>query len=147
MLIMSWNVAGLSTTVNRIHETYSPANQKKAPASVALHAYIQRHGADILCLQEHKIPLSQLSDRSEPCGCSTVEGYESFWSCCVDKSKQGFNGVVTYAKKGSVLRANASPLGSPDLDDQGRCVMTDHGRFVFSMSTCQPLADNHSVTR
>lgn len=131
MLIMSWNVAGLSTTVNRIHETYSPANQKKAPASVALHAYIQRHGADILCLQEHKIPLSQLSDRSEPCGCSTVEGYESFWSCCVDKSKQGFNGVVTYAKTGTVLRANASPLGSPDLDDQGRCVVTDHGSFCL----------------
>lgn len=109
----------------------SQFSQKKAPASAALHAYIQRHGADILCLQEHKIPLSQLSDRSEPCGCSTVEGYESFWSCCVDKSKQGFNGVVTYAKKGTVLRANASPLGSPDLDDQGRCVMTDHGSFCL----------------
>jgi exonuclease III len=133
MLIMSWNVAGLSTTVNRIHESYSPFSQKKAPASAALHAYIQRHGADILCLQEHKIPLSQLSDRSEPCGCSTVEGYESFWSCCVDKSKQGFNGVVvTYAKKGTVLRANASPLGSPDLDDQRfRLAVTVDNRRVY----------------
>jgi hypothetical protein len=28
MLIMSWSVAGLSTTVNRIHESYSPTSQK-----------------------------------------------------------------------------------------------------------------------
>jgi exodeoxyribonuclease III len=133
MLLISWNVAGLSTTTNRIHESYNVAaanGKKKQPASSALAEYMGRHGADIFCLQEHKIPLSQLSARSEPRGSSTVEGYESFWSCCSDTSKRGFNGVVTYVKQGMVVSANSKPLGSPDLDEQGRCIMTDHGSFV-----------------
>jgi exodeoxyribonuclease III len=137
MLIMCWNVAGLSTTVNRIHASYGTTRPTKkrsiSRANVVLAEYLRRHSADIFCVQEHKIPLSQLSSRSEPHACSEIEGYESFWSCCVDPSKKGLNGVVTYVKTGTipVLRAHSRPLGSDDLDDQGRCVMTDHGHFVL----------------
>lgn len=127
MLIVCWNVAGLSTTVHRIQSIHGNRKQK----TPFLSEYMKRHQADIFCIQEHKIPVSQLSTRSEPLGCANVEGYESFWACCVDPTKKGFNGVVTYVRKGMVLRANARPLGSADLDDQGRCVMTDHGSFVL----------------
>lgn len=137
MYIISWNVAGLSPLTNRIHSSYNPPvtsdkkSASKVPPSVALQNFMTRHGADVFCLQEHKIPRKQLSSRSEPRGCSTVEGYESFWSCCVDQNKRGLNGVVTYARKGLVVSADSSPLGSRDLDEQGRCVMTDHGNFVL----------------
>ncbi|KAG7366212.1 exodeoxyribonuclease III [Nitzschia inconspicua] len=104
--------------------------RRKAPSSV-IGEFLRRHQADIFCVQESKIPLSQLESRSEPLQCAHVEGYESFWSCCVDTSKRGFNGVTTYVKKGMVASADSKPLGSPDLDDQGRCVMTDHGEFVI----------------
>lgn len=148
MLILCWNVAGLSTTVNRIKESYGSSsnnNSSKEKPSVVLAEYFERHGADIVCIQEHKIPLSQLSTRSEPMGCASIEPYESFWSCCIDKDKKGFNGVVTYVKKGMVLGADSSPLGSKDLDEQGRCVMTDHGTFVLfnvyvPASSGQPLS-------
>ncbi len=139
MLLICWNVAGLSTTLSKIdndYKTASIANTPDIPASRrsrshAFTHYLRRHGdPDILCIQEHKIPLKQLSSRSEPFGCSLVDGYESFWSCCVDKAKKGFNGVVTYAKSGTVQSANSRPLGCDDLDDQGRVVMTDHKDFV-----------------
>lgn len=137
MLILSWNVAGLSTTVNRIHDNYQPksaagekSNNNKH-SSAAFAEYISRHGATILCLQEHKIPIQQLSNRQEPRQCSNIPGFESFWSCCVDDTKKGLNGVVTYAPTGTVLAADPAPLGSPDLDQQGRCIMTDHGSFVL----------------
>lgn len=142
---MCWNVAGLSTTVNRIHTSYSlslpppssssdpSTKRKRGRSNVVIAEYLKRHSADIVCFQEHKIPLSQLSSRSEPRACSDIEGYESFWSCCVDQSKKGLNGVVTFVQKGKVpvVRANSRPLGSDDLDDQGRCIMTDHGNFVL----------------
>ena len=147
MLIVCWNVAGLATTVHRIQSSYGNKNNnsnKKRTTTLFLSEYMKRHNADIFCIQEHKIPQSQLSSRSEPLGCATVEGYESFWSCCVDPTKKGLNGVVTYVKKGLVVRANSRPLGSADLDDQGRCVMTDHGSFVLfnvyvPASSGQPL--------
>ena len=147
MYIISWNVAGLSPLTKRIHDSYNPpvtSDKKRAP-SVALHNFMARHGADVFCLQEHKIPRKQLSSKREPLGCSTVEGYDSFWSCCVDQNKRGLNGVVTYARKGLVVSADSAPLASNDLDDQGRCVMTDHGSFVLfnvyvPASGGQPLA-------
>ena len=106
VFLMSWNVAGLSTTANRIQESYGRTNSSKQtnnkrlrtqpPAKNggggaqchALADYFERHGSpEIVCLQEHKIPRAQLSNRSEPLNCAHVEGYESFWSCCVDDKR------------------------------------------------------------
>lgn len=147
MLLISWNVAGLSTTLNRIDKDYSSSStlnvqQSLLPTATGTNAtkrsrcytfshFLKLHGdPDILCIQEHKIPLHQLSSRSEPFGCAALDGYESFWSCCVDKTRKGFNGVVTFVKRGMVQYANVRPFECDELNDQGRAVMTDHGNFV-----------------
>ena len=150
MLILSWNVAGLKPALQKIHSDYggSSASSSAATASSSnattassskstktkidpFTNYLRLHGdIDLLCLQEHKIPLTQLSSRSEPHRCSTIDGYESFWSCATDQKSKGFNGVVTYAKVGTVQSANSTPLNDPELDNQGRCIMTNHGKFV-----------------
>ena len=159
MLIVSWNVAGLRPALQRIHSDYSTnggsnsgdqptlisssrcVSRSSSPPVVAAIAeddrhpfatYLRRHGhIDILCLQEHKIPYKTLADRSEPYQCSSIPGYESYWSCVTNVQSRGFNGVVTYAKCGTVRSADAAPLGVPELDEQGRCIMTDHGYFVI----------------
>ena len=136
MLILSWNVAGFSTTVKKLDANYGckiqQQKRKKDPSAV-IGDFFRRHQADIVCLQEAKIPKSSLEARSEPLQCAHVDGYESFWCCNVgaDTSKRGFNGVVTYCKTGTVVSADSRPLKCPELDDQGRCVMTDHGNFVL----------------
>ena len=130
MLILSWNVAGLSTTVDKIDKYYGDKTKRRNDPSAVIGDYFRRHKADIICIQEAKIPKTTLEIRREPLRCAHVTGYESFWSCCTDSSKRGFNGVVTYCKNGTVISADSRPLKSPDLDDQGRCVMTDHGTFV-----------------
>ena len=152
MLLVSWNVAGLKPLLEKIHADYGPSSRgsrssndndavAKSATSVhtsaasddALSTYLRRHGSpSILCLQEHKIPLAQLSSRSEPRRCATaVAGYESFWSCATSAKSRGFNGVVTYVREGLVRGADCAPFGDPELDDQGRCVATDHGEFVL----------------
>ena len=99
MLIVSWNVAGLKPALQKIHSDYGSSSSSVAAASSASSTksksdkgasaknkkkdsidpfanYIRLHGdVDILCLQEHKIPLTQLSSRSEPHRCSSIEGY------------------------------------------------------------------------
>lgn len=143
MLIVSWNVAGLKPALQKIYSDYGTTSSSNGNSSNATTSktkksnvdsfanYLRLHGdIGILCLQEHKIPLTQLSSRSEPHRCSTVDGYESFWSCATDQKSRGFNGVVTYAKVGLVQSADSTPFDDPELDNQGRCVMTDHGKFV-----------------
>ncbi|CAB9509552.1 lyase [Seminavis robusta] len=157
VFLFSWNVAGLSTVVHRIHASYSDGakegsgssskNQKKGLGGHCrvFAGYFERHASpEIVCLQEAKIPKSQLTNRSEPRGCANVEGYESFWSCRLDDPSKGMNGVVTYAKKGTVISADAFALGDPKLDNQGRCVLTDHGNFVV-FNVYVPASGSHSV--
>ena len=105
MLIISWNVAGLSPLLQRVHDDYctesvnyanKDASNKdeirikpKLPRNHAFSHYLRKHGSpDVLCLQEHKIPKHKLSSRSEPFGCAYLDGYESFWSCCVDPKRK-----------------------------------------------------------
>jgi exonuclease III len=158
MLIMSWNIAGLKTSTQRIVQHYG-----------GLESYFyDRHLADIVCLQEHKIAKSILADRSIPSiigggggyhgggknhkrtrkssadatAAADSQYYESFWSCCTDDRYKGLNGVVTYARIGTVRRASASPLTmmvrssnnnkpEEDWNAHGRCLLTDHGSFVL----------------
>ena len=101
MLIVSWNVAGLKPALQKIHSDYGSSSSSSSVAAAASSSasstksksvgasttkkkdsidpfanYIRLHGdVDILCLQEHKIPLTQLSSRSEPHRCSSIEGY------------------------------------------------------------------------
>ncbi|KAL7551181.1 hypothetical protein ACHAWF_014390 [Thalassiosira exigua] len=143
MLIVSWNVAGLRPALQRIKDDYGEAgganSAAAAPSAAAPHPlarYLSRHASPaIFCVQEHKVPRSLLVDRAEPHRCAEVPGHESFWSCVssseANAASRGFNGVVTYARIGTVRSADASPLGDPELDGQGRCVVTDHGAFVL----------------
>jgi exonuclease III len=161
MLLLCWNVAGLGTTVNRIHEFFAAHlsakdtltsndtsisssqgsnphsntsnKQRKKPLhpAAALTDFFTRHQADIVCLQEHKIPINQLRSRSEPHQCASLPGYESFWSCSTDVNSKGRNGVVTYARVGTVHGGNSRILEPDSLNDQGRCIVTYHAQFTL----------------
>lgn len=142
MLLVSWNVAGLKPALQKIHSDYGESSSGSGDTKKNANNnnksfdpfanYLRLHGdIDILCVQEHKIPLTQLSSSAEPFRCSSVDGYESFWSCATDQKSRGFNGVVTYAKKGLVQSADSTPFKDTELDSQGRCVMTDHGKIVI----------------
>ncbi|RKO91333.1 Endonuclease/exonuclease/phosphatase, partial [Blyttiomyces helicus] len=76
-----------------------------------------------------------------------VDGYDSFFS--FSQTKKGWSGVATYARKGLTVEAEegfgddkfndeASPVPSrvicaahSTLLHPGRCVMTDHGKFIL----------------
>ncbi|CAJ1405023.1 unnamed protein product [Effrenium voratum] len=115
--LISWNVAGLKTTLEQLRR-------------FGFAGFLKRHRADVLCLQEVKLSSKALSAGGGRQ--FDVEGFESFW-CCNDglgSQRQGLNGVCTFARAGLVLHADNAPLGCEELDGEGRCLLTDHGAFV-----------------
>jgi len=119
--LISWNVAGWKTTFEHIKRFKGGFSN-----------FLNRHHADILCLQEVKLSAKVLAADGVKLG-AEVPGYDSFWACNEGAGAQrsGLNGVATFARQGTVLRADGAPLGDPALDSEGRCLLTDHGAFVL----------------
>lgn len=136
--IVSWNVAGWKTASERI---------KKRHGSIKL--WLESIKADVLCIQEVKISENEIELKgtelygAKDCngGKECNGGYDSFWSCPktgngatkVSSSSQskGLNGVATFARKGLTAKACSTCLDIDELDKEGRCLMTDHGKFVI----------------
>ena len=58
----------------------------------------------------------------------SLDGFDSFWD--FSSKKKGWSGTVTFARKGITKNAFTG-FGDPNFNDEGRCVMTDHGHFVL----------------
>eukprot|EP00929_Paragymnodinium_shiwhaense_P090810 TRINITY_DN50912_c0_g4_i1.p1 TRINITY_DN50912_c0_g4~~TRINITY_DN50912_c0_g4_i1.p1 ORF type:complete len:583 (-),score=142.05 TRINITY_DN50912_c0_g4_i1:112-1860(-) len=121
--LISWNVAGWKTTTDQIHRLGG------------IKDFLQRHKADILCLQEVKLTAKAVAEGAARLGAepSSNGGYDSFWACNEGSGaqRQGLNGVATLAREGLVQRADSAPLKDAELDAEGRCLLTDFGDFVI----------------
>ena len=137
----------------------------------SLRQYLDRHGADILCIQartprrflaprasarlrasdaavvhaaqEAKLLSATVQAEAGKCGAADA-GWHAAWSLYRPggsaavggangraRAAGTWNGVATFAREGLLASADASPLGDPELDVEGRCLRTDHGAFVL----------------
>ena len=138
--LITWNVAGWKTTHKEITRTYPyPPKETttKRPrtttnaASPQILTWLQHLKVDILFLQETKL---KTTDLANDIYLAKFPNWETYWSCNDGSGKQrsGLNGVATFAPKEGplkVIHANNAPLNDPELDREGRCIMTDHGVF------------------
>lgn len=113
MKLLSWNVAGLNRIVDE-------ATRKCG----SFRAWLDSLHTDVICFQEAKINEAALSSKE-----AAIEGYESFWA--FSTSRKGQSGVVTYVRSSfSPLACSSTIFQDKELDEEGRCVVTDHGSFV-----------------
>ena len=125
--IISWNVASWSTTAGYIAKYHGSVSN-----------WLDRHHIDILCLQEVKATRQKIL--ATPVCHLNPSHWDMFLSPSV--SRPGLNGVATLVRRNRVrpsgtgpsiptLGADPRPFGVADLDDQGRCILTDHGAFTL----------------
>ena len=63
--------------------------------------WLNLHGVDILCLQEVKTTEKKITEQLLDHHGGPLTAYDSFWSCCSHGDFKGFNGVATFARKGT----------------------------------------------
>jgi len=117
LMLLSWNVAGWSATHGLIERHYG-----------SLDAYLERMGSPaFFCAQEVKVQSKDLKNEVVAKKLGAVsQNYRSYWGFNGDG--RGFQGVATWVRNDvPVERATQSVFGVPELDQQGRALLTDHG--------------------
>lgn len=105
MKIVTWNVAGLR------------ACEKKGFLD-----FIKEYSPDVLCLQETKANVDQLSDQLV-----FPEGYQAVYASA---QKKGYSGVSTWIKKGLTHQTQVG-VGDAQYDDEGRTLITEFDSFIL----------------
>lgn len=105
MRIVSWNVNGL-----------------RACERKGFWDYFEADAPDVLCLQEVRADLDQLSDR-----CRAPEGYMVQFNPAT--SKKGYSGVATWSRE--PWEAVRIGLDHPGSDGEGRVVVTEFDGFAL----------------
>ena len=102
MKLISWNVNGI-----------------RAAWKKGLPEFVAAENPDVLCLQETKIQVEQLTPEL-----TDLPGYRSHWSMA---EKKGYSGVATYTRPEPL--AVATNFGSPALDTEGRVLHIEYPDF------------------
>ncbi len=114
MKIISWNVNGI-----------------RAAGKKGFVPFVEREAPDVLCLQETKAHIDQVEmNVRQPAGMTGT------WSSAV---KKGYSGVATFQKADSSgnlvgalpAREVVSKIGIDIYDNEGRVVISDHGKFLL----------------
>jgi len=100
--LISWNVNGI-----------------RAAWKKGLPEFVAAENPDVLCLQETKIQVEQLTPEL-----TDLPGYRSHWSMA---EKKGYSGVATYTRPEPL--AVATNFGSPALDTEGRVLHIEYPDF------------------
>jgi len=104
MKITTWNVNG-----------YRAVLRKKALN------WVSSVDPDVLCLQETKVQLDQISDEE-----ATIEGYDAMWNSA---ERKGYSGVVTFHKM-EPLEVDKG-IGFDKFDVEGRVIRSHYEDFYL----------------
>lgn len=118
MKIISWNINGYRaiTGQNSKRKFDTISNDNK------LFEYIKKENPDIICLQETKVNIDQIS-----ADLITPLGYNYFYHSC--RLKKGYSGTVVFTKENPRMANNN--IGIENFDCEGRIVEVDMGDFIL----------------
>ncbi len=104
MRIISWNVNGI-----------------RAVWKKGFLDWMQEESPDILCLQETKIQLDQLTDEMKE-----IDGYHSFFH---QAEKKGYSGTAIYTKEEPIQVWRGLP--DPEFNHEGRTLIAEYSNFIL----------------
>jgi exodeoxyribonuclease-3 len=104
MKLYSWNVNGIR------------AAEKKG-----LFEWLHTTKPDILCLQETKAHVGQLSPKM-----THPDGYESYWNSAI---RPGYSGTATYTRSSPIM--SMTNFGDSFLDGEGRIILNEFQDFFL----------------
>ena len=122
--LISWNIDSLNAALT--------STSARALLSQEVLKKIAAYDADIIAIQETKLPAEGPSETHMELLHSYLPGYKTEWISSVPPAKKGYAGTMILYKEGLDVKRQDVKLGAPDtMDDEGRLLTLEFKDFYF----------------
>ena len=124
MTFISWNIDSLNAALT--------STSDRAQLSKAVLKKLGDYKADIIAIQETKLPAEGPSPKHLVLLAEYFPGYKVEWLSSIPPAKKGYAGTMILYKEGLTARREVPRLGAPDtMDDEGRLLVLEFDKFYF----------------
>ena len=125
MTLISWNIDSLNAALT--------STSDRAQLSKAVLKKLSGYKADIIAIQETKLPAEGPSPKHLELLAEYFPGYNVEWLSSVPPAKKGYAGTMILYKDGLTAKREVPRLGAPDtMDDEGRLLVLEFDNFYFA---------------
>lgn len=122
--LISWNIDSLNAALTSTSDRALLSQQ-------VLHT-IRGYDADLIAIQETKLPAEGPSEKHLELLKNYLPGYQVEWVSSVPPAKKGYAGTMILYREGMKLSSEAARIGAPDtMDDEGRLLTLETEKFYF----------------
>ena len=122
--LISWNIDSLNAALT----SASP----RAQLSRDVLNTLKGENADIIAIQETKLPAAGPSKKLVEALEEYFPGYHAEWVCSEPPARKGYAGTMILYKEGLALQKIVPRIGAPDtMDDEGRLIALESDGFYF----------------
>ena len=121
---ISWNIDSINAALT--------SSSARAQMSKAVLETIKKEDADIIAIQETKLPATGPSAKHIAILEEVFPGYKNEWVSSVPPARKGYAGTMIFCKDKYEAKREVPVLGAPDtLDQEGRLMTLEFDDFYF----------------
>ena len=122
--LISWNIDSINAALT--------STSDRALLSQAVLKKLGAYDADVIAIQETKLPAEGPSEKHLELLAQYFPGYKIEWLSSVPPAKKGYAGTMILYKEELQAKREAVRLGAPDtMDDEGRLLTLEFENFYF----------------
>ena len=126
MKYISWNIDSINAALT--------GTSPRSELSRNVLKTIAAENADIIALQETKLPENGMNSKQEDALKAYFPDYDFVYVSSHGAAKKGYSGTMALYKKGMSLTADFPAIGAPDtMDLEGRLITLEHDKFFFNL--------------
>ena len=125
MTFISWNIDSINAALT--------STSDRAKLSQEVLKKLGNYNADIIAIQETKLPAEGPNPKHMELLAEYFPGYKVEWLSSVPPAKKGYAGTMILYKDALSANRQAVRLGAPDtMDDEGRLLVLEFDNFYFA---------------
>ena len=126
MKYISWNIDSLNAALT--------GTSPRSDLSRAVLKTIAEENADIIALQETKLPAGGMNKKQDQLLREYFPDYEISWVSSREPARKGYAGTMALYRKGLDVKADHPAIGAPDtMDMEGRMITLELPEFFFNL--------------